>query len=90
MNLAPLATVVGPMLFGFHSPSPSILMHVLSIRRCNPVVVGCAAIITERCFWRRLTVLKSGTCQIQAIELEQALRHTHHLAQGQIEQALDR
>jgi len=44
-------------------------MPVLSTRRCNPVVVGCALIVTERCFWRRLTVLKSGTCQSRPASL---------------------
>jgi hypothetical protein len=46
----PLATVVGPMFLVSHSPSPSILIPVLSTRKCNPVVVGCAAIVTDRCF----------------------------------------
>jgi len=29
----------------------------------RPFVVGYAPIVIERCFWRRLTVLTSGTCQ---------------------------
>lgn len=34
-------------------------MPVLSVSRCTPFVVGCAPILTEGCFWRRLSVLKS-------------------------------
>src|SRR5471032_1147953 len=46
-----------------NSPSPNILMPVLSTSRCNPVLVAFAVISTARYFWRRLTVLKSGTSQ---------------------------
>src|SRR5471030_1202234 len=52
-----------PCFFVFHSPSPNILMPVLSTSRCNPVVVAFAEISKARYFWRRLTVLKSGTSQ---------------------------
>jgi len=42
VHLTPLAPVIRIMLLVFHSPSPSILMPVLSTSRCKPVVVGTA------------------------------------------------
>jgi hypothetical protein len=57
--LAPLTAVVRIMFLRFHSPSPNILMPVLSTSKCNPDVVLFAVIVTVRCFCRRLTVLKS-------------------------------
>ena len=45
-----------PCFFVFHSPSPSILMPVLSTSRCKPVVVG-IAMATCSVFFRLLTEL---------------------------------
>lgn len=85
MDLAPLATVVGPMLLGLllaftqHFDAGAVDPEVQSLY-CR-----CAPIVTERCFWRRLTVLKSARLPVQASQLEQPLRHAHRLAQGQVE-----
>ena len=64
-----MATIVGPMLFGLPLAFPQHLDARLSIRRCNPVVVGCTPTVTERYFWRRLMVLKSGTCRSRPASL---------------------
>jgi len=53
----------GPCLRLHHSPSPTALMPVLSISRCNGPELGWQGILTRRVFCRRLSVLKSGTGQ---------------------------
>ena len=47
----------------FHSPSPSALMPVLSISRCNGPVEPLYGMATNSVFCRRHKVLKSGTEQ---------------------------
>ena len=88
MDLAPLATVVGTVLLCRHSPSPSILIPVLSTSKCHPVVVGCPPIVTERTFWRRLTVLKSGTCRSRPASLSKLCAMPTAWRKGRIESPL--
>ncbi len=52
-----------PCLRAFHSPSPSALMHVLSINRFKGPVLQRYGRLTFSVFWRRHSVLKSGTTQ---------------------------
>lgn len=90
VDLAPLAKVVGPMLFSFplafaqHFDARAVDLKLQS--RCrrlrsNP---------HKKMLLATANGAEVGNLPVQASELEQALRHTHRLAQGQIEQALDR
>lgn len=52
-----------PCLRACHSPSPSTLIPVLSISRWSGPLEPRYGMLTARDFWRRLSVLKSGTDQ---------------------------
>jgi len=69
MDLAPPATVVGAVVLHLPFVFTEHLMPVLSTRGCNPVIFGCAPIVSAKYFWRRLTMLKSGTCQSRSASL---------------------
>ena len=56
-----------PCLRAFHSPSPSTLIPVLSISRCNGPADPRYGMLTFRVFCRRDNVLKSGTSQFRLI-----------------------
>jgi len=90
VDLAPLATVVGPMLFSF----PLAFAQHFDTRAIDQEEQSrCRRLRSDR--HRKMLLAPAngaevGHLPVQAGELEQALRHTHRLTQGQIEQALDR
>lgn len=63
MDLAQTHRVAPPCFRAFHSPSPSTLMPVLSISRCSGPCDPRCGMFTASVFWRRPSVLKSGTSQ---------------------------
>lgn len=46
-----------------------VLMPYCRPKSCNPVLAWRASIVSARCFWRRPTLLKSGTCQSKPASL---------------------
>jgi hypothetical protein len=51
MSLADYQRYLVPCFLVFHSPSPSILMPVLSINHCRPPMLSCTEMTTLRCFF---------------------------------------
>jgi hypothetical protein len=84
-----LAAVVGPMLLGL----PLSLAQHLDARTVDKQVQSrCRRLRPDR--HRKMLLAPAdraevGNPPVQSGQLEQALRHAHRLAQGQIEQALD-
>jgi len=56
-----------PCVQAFHSPSPSTLIPLLSIKRCSGPTDPRYGILTFRVFWRQLSVPKFGTVQFRSI-----------------------
>ena len=83
VDLAPLATVVGPMLFGL---TPAFTEHLDASAVDKEVQSRCCRLRADR-HEKMLLAPAYGTevgqLPVQASKLEQALRHTHRLAQGQ-------
>ena len=59
--------------YSLHSPSPSTLMPVLSIKRCSGPCDPRNGILTFKVFCRRLSVLKFGTAQSRPIRRSRLL-----------------
>ena len=64
-----------PCLRAFHSPSPSTLIPVLSIRRCSGPLEPRYGMLTASVFWRRDSVLKSGPAQFRPIRRKRLSRN---------------
>ena len=62
-NLRQTLRFMPPCLRSFHSPSPSTLIPVLSTSRWNGPPDPRYGMSTVKVFWRRDSVLKSGTAQ---------------------------
>jgi hypothetical protein len=89
VDLAPLATIVGPVLFSL----PLALAQHLDARAVDQEVQSrCRRLHSDRHRKILLTPANGtevGYLPVQARELEQALWHPHRLAQSQVKQALD-
>ena len=90
VDLTPLATVVSRMLFDL----PLALTQHLDASTVDQELQSlCCRLRADR--HRKMLLAtangtKGGHGPVQASKLEQALRRAHRLAQGQVEQALDR
>jgi hypothetical protein len=89
VDLAPLATVVGPMSFGLPL---TFAQHLDACAVDQKVQSRCLRLGCDR--HRKILLAsadgtKVGHLPVWASELEQALCHGHRLTQGKIEQALD-
>lgn len=69
-----------PCLRPFHSPSPSIVVSVLPIRRCRGPRARQCGMLTARIVLRRLSVMKSGTSQPQNDQTKLALDEALYLS----------
>lgn len=78
MDLASLAAVIDTI--PSHSPSPSILMPLVSTSRCNPVLVGATSMTNRNVFFPAAYGAVVRNRQVWFCQLQQALRHPHDLS----------